>query len=228
MKYQKWIDQLGIRLPVRFRPSTQTQICSPLRGMTDQEHILEIDQTAWQSDILISLCQAVLAERIDPLFSTYYFDEHVTTESCQIFIQATSPILDIWASDVAFQIEPAMMREEISELVLAIEPDEETLDLDMLASVATLLAQVRRYDINVELEIVEHMIDDYVTYLATLPTEPTLTNLKEAACTVCRILGLPEPELSFSDVNVAIWKIPFDIPQLLREQQRQQGQQRQT
>ena len=93
MKYQQWIDQLGLHKPVKFRPSEHTQISSPLPDMEDQEHVLEIDQNAWDSDILISLCQAALAERIDPLFSTYYFDESVTEQSGIIFVQATSPIL---------------------------------------------------------------------------------------------------------------------------------------
>src|SRR5437016_636974 len=99
MKYQQWIDQLGLILPIKFRPSEHTQISSPQSDMDVREHVLEIDQTAWDSDILISLCQAALAERVDPLFSTYYFDQSVTEESGLIFVQATSPILDIWASD---------------------------------------------------------------------------------------------------------------------------------
>src|SRR5204862_4955143 len=144
MKYQQWIDQLGLHMPVKFRPSEHTQISSPLPDMQDQEHVLEIDQNAWDSDILISLCQAALAERIDPLFSTYYFDESVTEQSGIIFVQATSPILDVWASDLAFGLEPEMMRESTIRMVEAVEPDEDSFDLDMLASIATSLAQVHR------------------------------------------------------------------------------------
>jgi hypothetical protein len=186
--------------------------------MDVREHVLEIDQTAWDSDILISLCQAALAERIDPLFSTYYFDQSVTEESGLIFVQATSPILDIWASDLAFEIEPELMRESTVKLVESIEPDEELLDLDMLASIATSLAQVHRFSIDVDGDIVEQMSDDYVSYLATLPKEPSLDGLLEAAVEVCRILGLPEPELTFSDSNATFWKIPVDIVESLREE----------
>jgi hypothetical protein len=216
MKYQQWIDKLGLRLPVKFRPSEHTQISSPLPDMDEQEHNLEIDQTAWQSDILISLCQAALAERISPLFSTYYFDDSVTEDSCLIFMQATSPILDIWASDLAFQIEPEMMRNEIVQLIEAVEPDEESLDLDMLPSIATLLAQVRRYSIDIQLDIIEQMTDDYVNYLAKLPQQPSLESLHIAAIDVCRILGLPEPELSTPESGMPVWKIPVDILQTLR------------
>jgi hypothetical protein len=218
MKYQQWIDQLGLINPIKFRPSEHTQISSPLHDMDNQEHVLEIDQTAWDSDILISLCQAALAERIDPLFSTYYFEEGITEQSGLIFVQATSPILDIWASDLAFEIEPELMRESTIKLVDSIEPDEDLLDLDMLASIATSLAQVHRYSINVDGDIVEQMTDEYVTFLARLTKEPSLAALHEAAIGVCRILGLPEPELTFSDSNSAFWRIPVDIVASLREE----------
>jgi hypothetical protein len=218
MKYQKWIDQLGLSMPIKFRPSEHTQISSPLSDMNDREHLLEIDQNAWDSDILISLCQAALAERVDPLFSTYYFEETVSEQSGLIFVQATSPILDIWASDLAFEIEPELMRESTIKLVEAIEPDEDLLDLDMLASIATSLAQVHRYSIKVDLDIVDEMTDDYVIYLASMPKEPSLSDLLDAAIAVCRILGLPEPEMSISESNTAFWKIPVDIVESLKDQ----------
>jgi hypothetical protein len=218
MKYQKWIDSLGLGLPVKFRPAGFTQISSPLPDMEIREHILEIDQTAWDSDILLSLCQAALAERIDPLFSTYYFDENVTEESSLIFVQATSPILDIWASDLAFELEPEMMRESTIKLINAIEPDEELLNLDMLASIATSLAQIHRYSINTDLDIVEKMTDDYVNYLARLTRDPSLEGLHHAAMDVCRILGLPEPEMGLSETNSAYWRLPTDLVECLREQ----------
>lgn len=216
MKYQQWIDQLGLRLPVKFRPSEQTQISSPLASMEVQEHVLEIDSSAWQSDILISLCQAALAERIDPLFSTYYFDEDTSEESCQIFIQATSPILDIWASDLAFALEPEMMRQEVTQLVEGLEIDEETVDLEMLSTIATLLAQVRRYQLDIELDVIEEMTDGYITFLASLTKEPTLGALHDAATEVCKILGLPEPELTFPETGSPVWRIPVDILESLR------------
>jgi hypothetical protein len=218
MKYQHWIDKLNLRLPVKFRPSEQTQIYSPLPGMDEQEHVLEIDPTAWQSDILISLCQAALAERINPLFSTYYFDESVSTESCQIFIQATSPILDIWASDLAFELEPEIMSQEIKQLVESIDFDEESLDLEMLAAITTLLAQVDRYSLNIQTEVTESLIDEYVDYVAKLPHNPSLSHLYEAAINVCEILGLPPPELVLSDMDIPVWKIDIDIAEYLREQ----------
>jgi len=124
------------------------------------------------------------------------------------------------ASYLAIEIEPALMREEIIQIAESfnLEMDEESLDLETLPYIATLLAQIHRYNIDVQLEIIEEMTDDYVNYLANLTREPSLDELRDAAATVCGILGLPEPDLSFSDLSAPVWKIPTDILQGLREE----------
>ena len=70
----------------------------------------------------------------------------------------------------------------------------------------------------ITLRTLAEMTDDYVTYLSELPAEPSLDFLLAAAGRVCQILGLPEPELSFSETNVPVWRLPVDILQNFRNE----------